>query len=764
MTRWAVPLAVAGAVLWAVAFSLGGERRAGQGPGAAGPPGALRDAPIEFTRRIAEDAGSAQAPLLFCIGIHVEPQGAVVSSLAGRGDLPPRGPPPRRPPGPAGAERPEGPLPPAAGGEGGPTRPPPFAARPPPNFNDRPYFQHTVDDLGILAAMAERHGGRLAVQVQTPFTRVAAEAQEAVLADLEKRGHEISLHFHEDAHLGPACERLAVETWAAVMKEEIGWIRKAGVKSICYWSGGNLYPGLLDAASRAGLDVMSDYKNPHVQRSDDRLQAVVPWRPSGGPAESDLAAFARHDPGGKVIYLPVGVYPSADFAALKRSGGDVNYFDLMTDGLERSLRAARKDRVSVFHVTVHPGEFRGSPREPYAVIDKWLTEIVAPLVKAGKVRWATFSQMADAYVQWEKAHAGVDPREGQKAAVTAADAPPVRAGQAAAPGTAADVPRGYITFVINVHDTRHVGESAETVRRAIGIFRKFGVRGDFYLTAPMVERYAAERPDVIAILKETRQTVSYHVRPPHPIYADFEGPLRGLDEKALAAALRDYETFRLDPATGGLDRTAPGGYAYVAKVFGSAPVAVGAPTGDPRVRRAALVLYRDLGARAVVQYHESGTDPERPFERIEGLLARPSDFSITRWALAGEPVESFWWNRLDGPQAADYNPAARLKSQLAAWKGGRPPFITALIHESDFARGGPVSWSSIYYAGENPRVPRVPPFRLDAPDPSRPRAEAERERIWQAYEEMVALAAANLRVVTSEDIVAMAGAQAVVRR
>jgi len=26
---------------------------------------------------------------------------------------------------------------------------------------------------------------------------------------------------------------------------------------------------------------------------------------------------------------------------------------------------------------------------------------------------------------------------------------------------------------------------------------------------------------------------------------------------------------------------------------------------------------------------------------------------------------SFWWNRLDSPQAADYNPLARLKGELA---------------------------------------------------------------------------------------------------
>jgi len=50
----------------------------------------------------------------------------------------------------------------------------------------------------------------------------------------------------------------------------------------------------------------------------------------------------------------------------------------------------------------------------------------------------------------------------------------------------------------------------------------------------------------------------------------------------------------------------------------------------------------------------------------------------------------------------------------------------------------------------------VAPFALDGPDPPQPRSPQERDRIWRAYEDMVTYAAANRRVVTSEDIVAMA--------
>ncbi|MBM3853217.1 MAG: hypothetical protein FJ399_08665, partial [Verrucomicrobia bacterium] len=285
----------------------------------------------ELTRRVAADAGDANAPLLLCIGLHIEPLGAAVSKLAGN-PLPA----PKLPPGPP---RPGGKLP---GGPGG--------VRPPPSYQLRPFFTRHVADIRQLAAIVEQHGGRLTVQAQTPFTSVAAESGETVLRDLERQGHEIALHFHEDAHLGRGSERLEIATWAAVMREEIEWIRRSGAAGrIRYWSGGNLYPGVLEAAAQAGLEVMSDHKNPRRQQTDERLLAVHPWRPAGGPTEENLDAFARHDPQGRIVYLPDGVFSRVDHAGMRRSeelGGDWRYFDFLTEGLELSLRAARSDRVN----------------------------------------------------------------------------------------------------------------------------------------------------------------------------------------------------------------------------------------------------------------------------------------------------------------------------------------------------------------------------------------------------------------------------------
>ena len=282
-----------------------------------------------------------------------------------------------------------------------------------PDYHNLKLFQRHVQDLKTIADIVEQHDGKLTVQAQSPFTQVAIQSGETILADFEQRGHEIALHFHEDAHLGKNSEKLPASTWAAVMTEEINLIKQAGATEVRYWSGGNLYPHLLEAASQAGLDVMSDWKNPKTQTTDESLIGVNPWRPAASPSGSDVSDFARHDPNGEIIFLPEGDYSRTDFASMRRAtntGGDEGYFEFLKASLYNSIKSAQPGNVNVFHFTIHPCEFRGSSSQPYAVLDKFLTEVVDPLVRNGSVKWATVSQMADAFETWEQANPGVDPR------------------------------------------------------------------------------------------------------------------------------------------------------------------------------------------------------------------------------------------------------------------------------------------------------------------------------------------------------------------
>lgn len=274
-------------------------------------------------------------------------------------------------------------------------------------------FDHDVAEIRTVAGVIEAHGGRMTVQAQTPFTTVAIESGDAILADLAAAGHEMGLHFHEKVHLGRNPESLPADTWYAVMTEEIELLKQAsGVEKIRYFSGGNLYPDIYEAASRAGLDIHSDWKNPDDQSGDPTFVGLNPWRPAGGTDGADFAQVAAHDPAGGVIYLAEGIYNRSDFTSSKTAadGDDEAYFEFLKASLMESLAQAEAGEVNAFDITIHPGEYKGTG-QPYAVIDRFLTEVVDPLVATGQLRWATYSEKADAYGEWEASHPGVDLRE-----------------------------------------------------------------------------------------------------------------------------------------------------------------------------------------------------------------------------------------------------------------------------------------------------------------------------------------------------------------
>lgn len=325
------------------------------------------------------DTAENQPVLLFGIGVHIEPFGAQVSSIAIEAGARPRTLDPNQ-----------------------------------MDYTRRPDFERHVEDLLNLAAAVELHNGLLTVQAQTAFTTSAIRFENSILSDFEDIGHEIALHFHENVHFGNGDENLSPDVWTAVMQEQIDLIHRAGVDTPTNcWSGGNLYPQVLQAAANAGLSINSDWKNPNTQSTPELLMGIHPWRPAGGTDGEDVAAFATHDPEGPVIFLPGGFVDPVAFAnknLIKQEEGLEGWLDVLEEALLSSLDAVRSDRVNVFHFTAHPAEFVGDPNDPYAMLADFLDDVIDPLVASGKLQWATFSHMADAFEAWEADHPEVDPR------------------------------------------------------------------------------------------------------------------------------------------------------------------------------------------------------------------------------------------------------------------------------------------------------------------------------------------------------------------
>jgi len=317
---------------------------------------------------------------------------------------------------------------------------------------------------------------------------------------------------------------------------------------------------------------------------------------------------------------------------------------------------------------------------------------------------------------------------------------------------ACDAP-GYIQFAINTHDIINLVESADTVLRLIDLFERHSVRGDFYLTGAMVNLYEEHRPDVIARLRDSEMTISYHVRPPHPLNSGFDDPLQGLRPKEIMELLEGYETYKLDIATGGLLRDEFGGYTHSEDVFGRPPSTI-AFSSLARYKELAFPMFARLGAEVGLVYHETGADISNPLPVEDGLISRPSDLSVTRWASGNSDKVNFWWNMLATPEADAYDPAGYLGGGIAAWDHDRPPFVTALIHENNFYRQGATPWSLVYFESTDKEVRKFPPYDLNSEDPSKPRVGAE--AVWEAYEALVAYAAEHLIVITSADLASLA--------
>lgn len=316
------------------------------------------------------------------------------------------------------------------------------------------------------------------------------------------------------------------------------------------------------------------------------------------------------------------------------------------------------------------------------------------------------------------------------------------------PRAAASTSKPYVHFCINVHDWGHAGDSAAQIVKLAALFKKNGIKGDFFVNAFMVDRYSAGHADAVSALKG--QTVSYSIRPPHPLYNGFGAPLKGLEGEALEAAIRDYETYAIDQSTVALDRTKPGGFTLSKQVFGRAPAAVTTLNSNKQLRTAAARVYKAMGAQVAVAFHEEESDPDNPWQTLEGLVVRPSHIGFVRYGGA----EWQWWTEIAHDRGD--KPLAELERRLGSWSHSGPPFVTALIHDNDFYRAGVESWALMYFTDEGKKTPKSAPYDLSLADPSRARKTEAKNRIWDAYEELVEWCAKNATCITSADLPAMA--------
>lgn len=325
-------------------------------------------------------------------------------------------------------------------------------------------------------------------------------------------------------------------------------------------------------------------------------------------------------------------------------------------------------------------------------------------------------------------------------------APAFAAGGSVGSTTAAS--RGYVNFVINVHEWGHLEGSAEILNDLCRLFTNKGVQGDFYVTGPMAEKLQKNYPDTVAAMKA--HCISYHVRPPHPLYSGFDTGLKKLTGSDLTDSITDFETYGHSLSTGALDKSKSGGYTKVKEVFGKAPCAVSCQNSSPTILTAANAVFKSMGAKVVVAFHEGESDPDAPYVSKYNLVVRPSHLELTH-----SSGDEFWWNTVSAGRGGD--PTESLKSQLGKWNHNKLPYATAIIHENNFFRSGPESWTSIYYKEKEKKTVLSAPYDLKAEEWGKSRNDDSKKAIWAAYKALVTYASESMTVVTAEDIARLSG-------
>ena len=314
----------------------------------------------------------------------------------------------------------------------------------------------------------------------------------------------------------------------------------------------------------------------------------------------------------------------------------------------------------------------------------------------------------------------------------------------------------YMSFVLNCHDWVNPALSAQTVNFFLDTLEQQGGKGEIYITSPLLRAWEASSPDLVNRLRAGSHTVSYHVRPPHPLTF---GPTK---DKLQAHPLADYETYHLVLETGDLDTSKLGGSLSVSQTFGRAPVATGINALSRELRNQFAGLMASKGTRVGVFDHgpvATLTGYENLLTPSFGIYPRPNDYFLERVDLDGHPDAggNFWWNRVAEATLTPQQLAAAFRQdflEARPTKVGQSIFGVCVIHENDFYVSG-TPWGPVYFNDPQMNSPKAPPYDLSAKAAwVKDRTEAEQVQIREAFAALVAEAAKapGTRIVTSLEI------------
>jgi len=281
----------------------------------------------------------------------------------------------------------------------------------------------------------------------------------------------------------------------------------------------------------------------------------------------------------------------------------------------------------------------------------------------------------------------------------------------------------YTSFSMNVHDFVFPDKSIATLNKILDIHEENNVPIDVYLTDAVLKKYLKESPELIERLKiSSVVSICYHVRPPYPWYEGFDTVgLDKLENNELKELLIKYESQEIDMETGGLVNK-PGGYKFMKKIFGKAPIIVGVPT-TRQVANTLSEIYKEMGATFSARHSQENSIGAMK----DGLYIRPENADIQLYTY------------VDSKEI----PSKKLDEALNNLSNKGQQFINIKFHENNFYTHGTPFWS-IYYKTLKKEIPLSPPWNLTKPEKFQVFKEDNiQKKYWEIYEDAVKHVADN---------------------
>jgi len=270
---------------------------------------------------------------------------------------------------------------------------------------DRATFEWYAEVLDRLASTFEAHGAKLSIQTEKNFARADVQFGRHILRDLVARGHGVGVQSHMGHHmkelgLTTDAQKLA---YTREVKEAVS--RALGSEPTNLGGGFEMDNVCLLGAVKGGLwfTSMTAVEKPYHQRTRKAPAWLHPWiLPPTQMIDLSDPRWLAHDDSGGLVYIPGWFWNSGDFEVDCRSGGGC--FEAATESLEAALESVDERFVNVWWVSSHLYQTGASEEEVERVLqayDRWLTEVVDPLVRQGRVVWMTFDEVAQLYLRWE---------------------------------------------------------------------------------------------------------------------------------------------------------------------------------------------------------------------------------------------------------------------------------------------------------------------------------------------------------------------------